>query len=162
MRWSLVLLVSACCSVVHAIDHPAWDSLAKLYDLPKDSKEVTSFVRAHGLSGVSKGPSGSFSADDQSYSLLYRRNQICTIKLRVSTYPDGYGEKHWKPYSGTLPGKLSPHDGRANVIKKLGATVQSRNNTWRCGTLYIWVHFDSKQESIDELFISPRVIEAAR
>lgn len=161
MHLPLILIAVVSISHVHEDDCIEWASLAKLFNQPKDSAEVASFVETHGLRESTKGPSGSFTPHDHSYSILYRENRVDTIVLRVSPFPKEHSEKHWRPYTRKLPGKLSPRDGRAAVVERLGDPVKSRRSTWIHRGVYIWVHFDEKQNSIDELFVSMRIVEAS-
>ncbi len=160
MRCACLLLVVGFGAVAQAAEHPSWDSLAKLFDKPKDAPEVVALVRERELSEITKGPSGSISSRDQSYSLLYRQNKINTIVVRVAPWREKFSEPHWQVFSGKLPGDLSVDDGRDEVIKKLGMPLESRKNTWKQNGLHIWVHFNQKQDGISELFVSPGVIEA--
>jgi hypothetical protein len=162
MRVLLTLLLIVCGSVAEAGDPPRWTDLVDLLKEAKDSKKVSAFVGEHSLSEASKGPSGSFSAYDRSYSLMFREDRICIVVLRISEWPENYGEKHWKPYSEKLPGNLSAKDVRADVIRKLGNPVKNRENTWLHDGMYIWVHFDQKRQVLEELFVSDQIIEARK
>lgn len=161
MRYPLVLLALWFGTIAQAGDHPRWPALAELLKEAKDSNKVSTFVGAHSLSEATKGPSGSFSSADRAFSLLYRDSRICALVLRVSDWPEGYGEQHWKRYSEKLPGKLSATDGRAAVVEKLGEPVTNRKATWLHDGLYLWIHFNEAQTQIDEIFVSPQVIEAS-
>lgn len=161
MRYLLMLLVVCSGSIAQAGDHPRWPALAELLKEAKDSKKVSIFVDAYSLSEATKGPSGSFSSPDRAFSLLYRDSRISTLVLRVSDWPEGYGEQHWKRYSEKLPGKLSATDGRDAVVEKLGEPVKNRKDTWLHDGLYLWIHFNEAQTQIDEMYISPHVIEAS-
>ena len=154
---SCVLLVAA---TVQSAEHPSWETLSKLLGKAADSPEVAGFVSAHKLDEITKGPSGAFSSPDQAYTLLYRKGQISSIVVRVAPRRKESSEPHWRAYSGKLPGGLSVDDGKDKVTAKLGKPVESRMNTWRQGDVHIWVHFNQAENGIDELFISPRVIEA--
>lgn len=160
MFCSLVLTTLLCSANADQAAAPKWQVLAKLFNQHKDSKEVTSFVQNHRLIEATKGPSGAFTSNDNSYSIMYRGSRVDTIVLRVSQFPRGHGEEHWRAYSQDLPGKLTSRDGREEVVKKLGVPVKSRKDTWLLGDLYIWVHFNEKQKSIDQLYVSRKIIEA--
>lgn len=160
MQYFLVLAFCVFSSAVQAVEHPSASALTGLLKKQKDSKEVSAFVRTYSMSGGFKGDSGSFSSPDQAYVLIVRDDKICAISLRLQDWPEGSGEKHWKRYSQKVPAQLSAKEGRDEVVKKLGNPVENRNETWlHCG-LYLWVHFDEAGESIEELWVSPQVIEA--
>ena len=145
----------------HAVEHPSWASFEELLGQEATSAEVVAFAKKNDLSETTKGPSGSFTPRDHAYSLLYRRSKISTIILKVGPFPKDYREPHWKAYGGKLPGGLHPADGRGEVVKKLGKPVDSRKDTWKVGPLHIWVHFNQGEDEINELYVSPHVIEAA-
>ena len=99
MRDSICLLTLLFSSIATAADHPTWTELAKLHRLPKDSEVVTKFVQEHELKEVTKGPSGSFTPDDYAYSLLYRKNHVKTIILKVAPPSGGYAQDNWRSFS---------------------------------------------------------------
>ena len=148
------------CSDGLAGEHPTVPLLTGLLKKQKDSKEVSSLVHRYSMSGGFKGDSGSFSSPDQAFTLLVRDNEISAIAVRLKDWPEGYGEKHWKRYVGKVPGNLSGKDGRDAVAKKLGKSVENRKGTWLHRGLYLWVHFDEKGESIEELWMSRQIIGA--
>ena len=95
----LLLILTTLVCQVHEEDGVHWATLAKLFNQPKDSPEVARFVEIHGLRESTKGPSGSFTPDDHSYSILYRANRVDTIVFRVSPVLKEHREKHWRRYS---------------------------------------------------------------
>ena len=155
MRDSICLLALLSSSIVAAADHPNWTELAKLHRLPKDSEVVTKFVKEHDLKEVTKGPSGSFTPDDYAYSLLYRRNQVKTIILKVAPPQGGYAQDNWRSFSRGLPYKLTASDGRADVVRKLGQPTKPEGDRWHHDGLEIWVFFDGDESGIIELYIEP-------
>ena len=161
MRLLITVSVMLLCVAAQAAEHPNWDTLQKLLGKAADSPEVNELVDAYGLSHTTKGPSGMFTSDDFAYTLLYRRNHISSIHLRVAPRLKEFSEPHWRPYDGELPADLNAGDGRAEVSMTLGKPIENRQNTWRHGELHIWVHFSEGEEAISELYVSLRVIEAA-
>lgn len=161
MRYLSAAVFFLWCGTLPAAEHPKWSELGKLFNQAKDSETVASFVKDQSLSEVTKGPTGMFSPDDRAYRLRYDENRISTIIIKVDEWPEDYGEKHWRPYSKKLPAGLSPKDKREQIVKKLGNPVKNRQNTWQHDGLHIWVHFDEEKKTVDELYISPQIIEAA-
>ena len=154
MRYLLLSAMLVFVSTARAAEHPQWASLAALHGQQKDSKEVVAFVQAHKLDEVTKGPSGSFTPDDNAYSLLYRDNRIKWIVIQASPVPKKYANANWRPYSKALPGGLSPKDGRKDVVKKLGKPTKPDQNRWNHRGLLIWVMFNKEKTAIRELFVS--------
>jgi len=134
--------------------HPEWSTLVSLFGRLKDSDYVVDYTSKHGMRELSKGSSGSYVPQDWAYSLMFRDNRIETIVLRASPSTEDYGEKHWRPYSQSMPGELSPQDSRAEVIKKLGKPTTLGGDRWLHNGLVLWVHFDKAEKSIFELLMS--------
>ena len=71
---------------------------------------ATKLVQKHELKEARKGPSGSFTPDNNAYSILYRRNHVKTIILKVTPIPGGYAQDDWRSFSRALPFKLTAND----------------------------------------------------
>ncbi len=161
MRFFLaaLLLLSSAASLPAA--HPQWSELANLFGKEKDSPEVAALVRMEMLGETTKGPSGNFTPDDYSYSLLYRENKIETIVLKVTPPPQGYAQENWRSYAQPLPGGLAADDGRAEVVKKLGEPTRPGGDTWLLMDWELWVHFNQEESAISELYVSRLEAEEA-
>jgi|GEM_PF-6021593 hypothetical protein len=87
---------------------PGWDELISFLGVDKDNKEFHRFAgkHKHKLDESTKGPSGSFSTDGHSVSILYRQNIFVRAIVSPRHYSDGLTE-----YQAELPFGLTkiPH-----------------------------------------------------
>jgi hypothetical protein len=150
---SLALLLAVTVSTTTpAAEHPQVNELTPLLSLPIDSNVVQAVVKKYHLERTYKFDSGSFTSEDQAFSLMYRENRIVHIILRASPWPDGYGEANWRVYSHPLPGSLKPTDNRKDVEQKLGKPTTP--DRWIDKTLLLWVHFTKREAGIEEVWVS--------
>ena len=92
---------------------PTWAELVSFLGLKKDDSTFQAFSKKYKLKESTKGPSGSFSTDGHSASLLYRKN----IFVRIIVNPQHYA-KSLRKYSGKLPYDLMRQDTFLSVKKK--------------------------------------------
>ncbi|QDU96799.1 hypothetical protein [Lignipirellula cremea] len=153
MRYLLLLAVLLVAPSNVLAGQPAWPDLAPLLGQPKDSPAVVAMVRQQALSETTKGPSGSFSSPDGSWSMLYESSRIKTIVLRVSPPGEGSSSPERQTFAPPLPGKLTRQDGRAQVVQKLGQPSRPDGDQWLHQGLVIWVFFDQSERQINELYL---------
>ena len=134
--------------------HPELKELTPLLSRSIDSDQLQAFIAKHHLIKGHKGDSGSFTSEDQAYTLMFRDNRIVNVILKASPWPKGYGDPNWSVYSHPLPSSLSPKDGREDVITKLGKPTQTSGNRWVDNSMVLWVHFQDEGTAIDSVWLS--------
>ena len=65
-----------------AAEQPDWTALHQLLGKPITAKPVVDFVHTHELRKAAKGTSGSFTAPQQAYSVMFDRDRVRTIGSR--------------------------------------------------------------------------------
>ena len=136
-----------------AAEQPDWTALHQLLGKPITAKPVVDFVKTHELRKAAKGTSGSFTAPQQAYSVMFDWDRVQTIVIKVSPWPEGYGEADWTSYDKPLPVGLAPGDGRKAVERKLGSPTDAGGDQWRHRELTIWVFFNQQESAINELYV---------
>ena len=139
---------------LHAKDYPEWEELQALFGKEKDSKAVQVFAEKWQLKELSKGSSGSFYPENNSFSVMYRQSKIKTIIIDVLPPPKGYGHAHWTEYKETLPFGIEAADKIPELTKKFGKSKTKQGHTWVHKGYEIWVHFRKENKKISALYIS--------
>jgi len=135
-------------------NHPELKEITPLLSLAIDSERVQSFVKKYHLRKGHKFDSGSFTSEDQAYTMIFRENRIVYVVLHASPWPEGYGDPNWSVYSRPLPSNLRPTDGRKDVVAKLGKPIETNGNRWVNNSMLLWLHFTDEDTAIDEVWVS--------
>jgi hypothetical protein len=135
-------------------DHPALTELTPLLTLHIDSKEVQAVAKKYDLQKGYKFDQGSFTARDEAFTLMYRRDRIESIILRAAPWSKSESDPGWTTYSKALPHDLKATDARQDVEKKLGQPTKPGGDRWSDGKFELWVHFGPKDASIEAIWIS--------
>ena len=154
IRSLAVLLTLAVSTTAFAADHPELKELTPLLSRPIDSDEVQAVVKKYYLRKGYKFDSGSFTSEDQAYTLMYREDRIVHIILQASPWPKGCGDVNWTVYLRPLPGNLKPTDSRKDVEAKLGKPIEPDGDRWIDKTMLLWVHFAERDAAIEEVWVS--------
>lgn len=157
------LAILAGLQTVSAADgYPKWNELERLFGKEKTSNEVKTVVRKWKLDEATKGPGGSFSPHNNSFTIMYENNRVSTIILYVLPPPKGYGEPHWTEYRQKLPFDLSRKDRKADFNKRFGKSNSKSGNFFKNSKFEIWAHFRDEDGALSELYISPLEKKAAK
>ena len=154
MQASATLLMLAISSTVFATDHPELSELTPLLTRPNSSDEVQALVKKFQLKKIYKFASGSFTSEDQAYTLMFRENRINAIILRTSPWPKGFGEANWATHSHPLPRNLKATDCRKDVEDKFGKPNKPGGDRWTDETRELWVHFGENDADIEAVWVS--------
>ena len=90
-------------STVFATDHPELSELTPLLTRPNSSDEVQALVKKYQLKKIYKFASGSFTSEDQAYTLMFRENRINAIILPRFAM----AERVWRSQLGDLLASLA-------------------------------------------------------
>ena len=93
---------------------------------------------------------------------MYRQNEISTIVIQVSDWPENYGDDNWRPFKGKLPAGIKKGITRKSIEERLGKPIKPNSSTWKRGALMIWVHFEPKTDVVSELYVSLELVEAIK
>ena len=137
-----------------AADQPALSELTSLLTQSVASDAVQALVKKYDLREGHKFDSGSFTAKDEAYTLMFRHNRIDAVILRASPWPKGSADANWTTYSNPLPRNLKATDSRKDVEKKLGKPTKPDSDRWTDKTAELWIHFDERGDSIEEVWVS--------
>jgi len=154
MKTLTALIILVAFNSALADEYPAWPELAPLFGKQKDSIQVRMFATKWKLKEHTKGPSGGFTPENHSYSLLYRQNEIVTIILDVLPPPVGYGEESWTAYKSTLPFGIKTTDRPKEFTELFGEPVSKKGATWEHDGYRIWALFSKENGKLSELYIS--------
>jgi len=149
----LTLLISMATVPAHAGVNPTWDELNYLIGKMITSEDVKQFVEAHNLSKSAKGDSGSFTPNNNSYSVMFDGDRVSTIILNVAPWPNNFGDAYWKSFDGDLPAKIQRDHIKPDFIKMFGESHTPQGDAWITDGLEIWVHFN-KEGAISSLYVS--------
>jgi hypothetical protein len=101
---------------VKAKAQPSLKELRALFGVAVSSPEVSTFVKRYSLKKTAKGEEGSFSPEDQAYSVMFTKHTVSTIVLTSNQGP--WQPSDWNAYTN-LPFRLAFADSHKVVAKKL-------------------------------------------
>ena len=145
----IVLIACIAAGGVFAGDTPSWDELAMLYGQSVDSTNMVAFAQRYGLRKHRKFDEGGFTPENNSFSVLFRRNTVDCVILHIK---HTWGDKKWTAYDHELPFGLSPTNTLAQVIGKFG-TTNAGPETWLISDFKVWPHFQDKTNAIFEVYM---------
>ena len=112
-----ILLLSVFANPICADDTlPTVIELKAFLGVAIDDPEFVKFAKDNNLKKAYKFDEGTFSPEDSSFSLLYRKDKIEKILLSVRRP----GESELKTYTAELPSKIAADDGLEKVIERCG------------------------------------------
>jgi hypothetical protein len=152
MQKTMIVIVAAFALPLAARGElPTWEEFQGLLGKPISAPEVKQFVARFRLSQGQKFDEGSFSGFEKApFSLLYRKNKIERIVIRISERPGN----HWPIYTGSLLLGLQRQDTPKDAIRRLGQPAyrpDSRYLMFQYEKFELVLSFDEATERLAEI-----------
>ena len=128
-------------------EKPFWEQLTDTIGLDISEYDVRKIVAMNYLEKMHKGSSGSFSAPDHSFALLFRQGEIRTVIFQITTTVPEFGV-----FTHELPCGIKRDFRIEDFTNKFGKSHTKQGHSWKSSGLNIWVHF-SEDGSFHALYV---------